>query len=93
VVSVHELAEGAVDPPGTHLELVQSREVVDRVTVIRCPKCKGLRSCYPRHEKRQAGICKECKAGTVISAEQFYGFWLEHFTNAEIEEMARAIFG
>jgi hypothetical protein len=92
---VHELAASPFHETRPDLELVQGRalEVVERLTVIRCPRCKGLRSCWPRHERRRAGLCADCKEGRVVTSEQFFGFWLEHFSNDEIDEMAQAIFG
>lgn len=64
-----------------------------RLTVIRCPSCGGLRGCLKGHERRQPGKCKECRRGRVIKREQFWDFWLESFSDDEIGEMARAIWG
>lgn len=89
---MHELAAVTPDAPRTHLELVPDR-ANDRITLIRCPTCDGLRGCYARHEKRQPGQCKECRNGDVVLKEQFFGYWLERYTYAEIDEMAQAIFG
>ena len=93
MVSVHELAQSAVDPTVTHLELVPRRQQVDRIVLIRCPSCKGLRGSFARHRTRQERMCKDCLDGNVIPRKSFMGFWLELFTDDEIEEMAVAIWG
>lgn len=87
---MHELAASAHVEAGPHLELVPRRQV-DEVTLIRCPTCKGLRTCYARHERRQSGRCKDCRDGRVVTREDYFGFWLEHFDHEQIAEMGRAI--
>lgn len=60
--------------------------------MIRCPVCDGLRSVDVRWQHSKAP-CRECRSGRVVLREHFFGFWLEHFTHQEIEDMARAIWG
>ena len=87
---MHELAQSEIDQASAHLVVVSSRKS-PQPTLIRCPSCKGLRSCYPRWETRVPGKCDDCKAGRVVTREVFYGWWLEHFTTDELEELSRAI--
>ena len=86
----HELAARAPSTPRPHLELVQKRKL-ERVYVIRCPSCDGLRGVQERHVTRSEKMCQDCRRGKVIRREDFYGFWLEQFSDDEIKEMADAI--
>lgn len=46
-----------------------------------------------RAERRQPGECVECRAGKVVPRWTFCGFWIELFSDEEIAEMAKAIWG
>lgn len=88
---MHELATVAELPTRAHLELVPSAQ--GRLSVIRCPSCGGLRSCLKGHENRQSQTCKDCRAGRVVTREEFWSFWLERFSEEEIDLMNEAIWG
>jgi hypothetical protein len=60
--------------------------------LVRCSVCKGLRGVTKRNAA-MAGPCRECRAGDVVPLATFHGFWTERFTQAEIEEMALAVWG
>jgi len=59
---------------------------------VRCPTCDGLRSVDVRN-KNTKHSCRDCRSGRIVTREHFFGFWLEHFTHEEIEQMAQALFG
>lgn len=89
---MHELATVAFKPARKDDLLLQNSKK-SRLTVIRCPECGGLRGCLKGHERRQPGRCKECRSGRVVKRADFWAFWLASFTEDEIDEMARAIWG
>lgn len=61
--------------------------------MIRCPRCQGLRGVLARAERRQPGECVDCRSGNIVPRWTFCGFWVELFSDDEIEEMAKAIWG
>ena len=68
-------------------------QTAESVEVVRCPTCKGLRGVAARHLTRQDRICPDCRRGKVILRSQYHNYWLKRFTQEEIEEMGRAIWG
>lgn len=71
--------------------LVQEpKKYVEEIVLVRCPSCLGLRGVSKRHASR-THRCKECKRGKVIRREEFWEWWLERFTQQEINEMAEAL--
>ena len=90
MVSVHELASLETEPSGEDLELFQ--ESKEALAIIRCPSCQGLRSIAQRNHKTNA-LCKDCRSGNVVPRWTFCSFWVERFTQKEIDEMARTIWG
>lgn len=86
---MYELAEEAFDAGRPRLLLVQDRE---KIELVRCPCCDGLRSISVRQRKSTAN-CPDCRRGDVYRREIFHSFWLEHFSHEEIVEMSRALFG
>ena len=89
MVSVHELAAGETVSPRPQLVIVQA----EKVATVRCPSCKGLRSVAPRWATRKNGVCQDCAKGHVVPKTQFHNYWLARYSMAEINEMARAIWG
>ena len=90
MVSVHELAAVPAGTPEPDLELVQDQA---EVAVVRCPMCKGLRSAHLKHIHRHGKVCKDCRSGRVIHRTQFHNYWTSRFTQDEIDELARSIWG
>ena len=43
--------------------------------------------------KEASPYCVDCRRGDIYTREIFYAFWRERFTDTEIAEMSRAIFG
>jgi len=62
------------------------------IALVRCPSCQGLRALSNRNRKSEA-LCADCRKGNVVPRWTFCTFWVERFTEEEIEEMARAIWG
>lgn len=87
---MHELAQVEVDPTGPDVEFFQEHKTA--LSLTRCPSCDGLRGITNRN-RETAALCKDCRSGKVIPRSAFFGFWLEIFTDEEIEEMADAIWG
>ena len=87
---MHELAQVEVDPAGENLEFFQEHK--SALSLTRCPSCEGLRGISNRNRETQA-LCKDCRSGKVIPRWTFCSFWVERFTQEEIDEMANAIWG
>jgi hypothetical protein len=90
---VHELVASEADTARPHLVLVQEKQQVAEVIMVRCPSCKGLRGVMSRHVTRNSQVCGDCRKGHVVERTQFHNYWLERFTREEIAEMGRAIWG
>jgi len=93
MVAVHELAPLPAGIPGADLFLLQDPPEVGEVILVRCPCCQGLRSVSQRHASRYSGPCRACARGDVIPRSSFCSFWSERFSEEEIEQMAKALFG
>ena len=60
------------------------------VAVVRCPSCHGLRSISVRNRDSGA-LCRDCRRGEVVTPEEFFEFWLERFSLAQIRRMGKEI--
>ncbi len=87
---MHELA--AVEA-GVEITNVQLFPRTTSISVTRCPSCGGLRSVSERRARESGGRCMDCRKGKVIRIEEFYDFWFSSFSQEEIEDMARAMWG
>lgn len=48
---------------------------------------------FKRRITREPKMCGDCREGNVVKKSQYHNYWLSLFTQAEIDEMARAIWG
>ena len=89
---MHELVEVEVYPACENVEFFQGQKEVEGLALIRCPSCQGLRGISKRNRKTRA-LCGDCRSGNVVPRTSFCGYWLELFSEEEIEQMATAIWG
>jgi hypothetical protein len=73
------------------VEFLQGPKEVE-IVLVRCPSCEGLRGIAKRNASTKA-LCGECRKGNVVPRWTFCGFWVELFSDEEINEMAEAIWG
>ena len=89
---MHELAALTDELPSENVEFLQEPEALTEIVLVRCPSCQGLRGISSRNRKTSA-LCHDCRKGRVVPRWTFCTFWVERFTEEEIEEMAKALFG